>query len=931
MEIKKTFKRSLSAILAAMIAVSMFAGLMVTANAAESTYNLTINGTKVEVKKGTYNSGLTCNYNRLYKLKDKYGETKTYFYNYDLSRINKYLNQFETTEMSDKLRNKMKDELMYAAPCSGYIYDNKTKFGFAYNTENHWEISGEVFYTTRLFFFQIVTEHENLASPTLADRYTSSANIKAIGYFTSTLKNSGEEAAHTAKPYITSYRKKNVPVISATTSHKNVVFFSYTKSIYGGEKAAKTTGTKIDVGKFSDIAVDAVVSVITEDYLGFVKNYVIKPIAAETTRTFVDALFTNPDKAVEDEEYTISDPFTESNNCRSIAYFLSPKVSLTPKGINKRTNCTTPVGYNIGLRTVAGSIKSDYDYNTVNRKINYLYQFSVIFDNNYVGKDVSVNISIPDASEYKVSGMPSVSVNKSSTSLYAGKTERIIAKVSNYNNSSVTWSSSDNSIATVSSAGVVTGVKAGTATITAKKVINGTTISTSCKVTVNQLPLVSNFKVSATQQSVTATWSKMAAAAGYYLELNNKTTGKVAATKYITSNSTTSYKFGSLPENSKFSVTIKAYNLLNQKYYYGKASSSSVNTAKAVGAITNLYVETNLPDQITLGWNKVNDITAYRIDVKDNTGYYQTYDYNYESTSAKFTVKDLKQNHRYTISVKAYKTYSNGETFYGTNKTITKYPADASLKNYTIALSGNKTTYDFTGSQIRPSISFVKDKNGNTIRANSDYTVTYGNNISAGTGTITIKGTGKFKDSKTVKFTITAPKVGKPENFKVISKLPESINVAWKEVANVTGYKLSVIDLTTNNTANPIYTTKTSYNISKLTNAHRYVISVEAYIKDKNNKMYYGSSASLNEIWTPVKNLADYNITLSNTSFSYTGNQIKPTIKLIKDDLGNTIREHADYEVSYSNNTKVGKAYVTVKGIGAYTGTQTISFTIKKA
>ena len=46
----------------------------------------------------------------------------------------------------------------------------------------------------------------------------------------------------------------------------------------------------------------------------------------------------------------------------------------------------------------------------------------------------------------------------------------------------MTWKSSDESIATVSSTGKVTGVKAGTATITCTSVATG--LSTTCKVTV---------------------------------------------------------------------------------------------------------------------------------------------------------------------------------------------------------------------------------------------------------------------------------------------------------------------------------------------------------------------------------------------------------------------------------------------------------------
>lgn len=70
-------------------------------------------------------------------------------------------------------------------------------------------------------------------------------------------------------------------------------------------------------------------------------------------------------------------------------------------------------------------------------------------------------------------------LNKTSISVAVGKSETL--KVSG-NIGKVTWSSSDKSVATVSSKGTVKGVKAGTCTITAK--VDGKSLK--CKVTVNK-------------------------------------------------------------------------------------------------------------------------------------------------------------------------------------------------------------------------------------------------------------------------------------------------------------------------------------------------------------------------------------------------------------------------------------------------------------
>jgi len=86
----------------------------------------------------------------------------------------------------------------------------------------------------------------------------------------------------------------------------------------------------------------------------------------------------------------------------------------------------------------------------------------------------------------------SVSLSKAEDTLSVGETHTLTAKVMplNTTDKSVTWTSSDESVATVSSTGSVTGVKAGTATITAATV-DGSKEST-CAVTVTEAPLVSN-------------------------------------------------------------------------------------------------------------------------------------------------------------------------------------------------------------------------------------------------------------------------------------------------------------------------------------------------------------------------------------------------------------------------------------------------------
>ncbi len=81
-----------------------------------------------------------------------------------------------------------------------------------------------------------------------------------------------------------------------------------------------------------------------------------------------------------------------------------------------------------------------------------------------------------------------VTLNTASATVPKGKTVALTATVTpaNANNTSVTWTSSDDKIAAVNSTGVVTGKKAGQATITATTV-NGKTAT--CKITVAEVTL----------------------------------------------------------------------------------------------------------------------------------------------------------------------------------------------------------------------------------------------------------------------------------------------------------------------------------------------------------------------------------------------------------------------------------------------------------
>ena len=68
-------------------------------------------------------------------------------------------------------------------------------------------------------------------------------------------------------------------------------------------------------------------------------------------------------------------------------------------------------------------------------------------------------------------------------------------------------------------------------------------------------------------------------------------------------------------------------------------------------------------------------------------------------------------------------------------------------------------------------------------------------------------------------------------------------------------------------------------------------------------------------------------VTLSTSTYAYDGKTKTPSVTVKVG--GKTLKKDTDYTVSYSNNTKVGTAKVTIKGKGNYTGSVSKTYSIK--
>lgn len=179
-----------------------------------------------------------------------------------------------------------------------------------------------------------------------------------------------------------------------------------------------------------------------------------------------------PTSSVNAGAYKVSIEFkNDYSGSKTLSYKILPSVS-----INKST---IAVGEKA---TVTAKGASKYTYRSSNTAIATVSSSGAV-----TGKKVGTAYIYAKANnvENKVKvTVKNPSIDIPSTASVRIKNSITLKKTSFPSSAKVTWSTSDKKIATVSSTGKVTGVKKGTATITAKITYNGKTYKDTCKVTV---------------------------------------------------------------------------------------------------------------------------------------------------------------------------------------------------------------------------------------------------------------------------------------------------------------------------------------------------------------------------------------------------------------------------------------------------------------
>ena len=236
-------------------------------------------------------------------------------------------------------------------------------------------------------------------------------------------------------------------------------------------------------------------------------------------------------------------------------------------------------------------------------------------------------------------------------------------------------------------------------------------------------------------------------------------------------------------------------------------------------------------------------------------------------------------------------------------------------KTVTAAVSVEPTSYTYTGEAIMPTTVTVKD--GTTVIPASEYTVTYGNNTNAGKATVTVKDQdgGNYVVSGTATFTIT-----KAELSGVTVSLKDWTYGDTAKTPTVSG-NLGGGNVTYQYKADNAST----YTSTVPTNAGTY--TVKATVAESAN---YKAATATGSFTIAPKTVTNVAVTLSQTSYAYTGRAFQPSVT-VKD--GTTVIPASEYTVAYTDNINVGTATVTVsdRAGGNYVVSGTATFTITKA
>lgn len=229
--------------------------------------------------------------------------------------------------------------------------------------------------------------------------------------------------------------------------------------------------------------------------------------------------------------------------------------------------------------------------------------------------------------------------------------------------------------------------------------------------------------------------------------------------------------------------------------------------------------------------------------------------------------------------------------------------------------------------EVKVSLLVEKENISIDLVEGTDYEVSYSNNINAGTATVTVKGIGDFANQRPAvkNFTITKRGIGTGlalMDYMAFTPIPDQ---------QYTGRGITP-------QAQLVYRDVYENSAGTQENIERTLVAGNDYVVSYSNNVAVGTATAT---ITGINNYSgSYRTTFriyGNMNMAtvaeiptqeYTGSPVTPVPDVSFG--GKKLTEGTDYTLEYKNNTERGTATIVITGLGQYTGTKTVTFTIAK-
>lgn len=199
---------------------------------------------------------------------------------------------------------------------------------------------------------------------------------------------------------------------------------------------------------------------------------------------------------------------------------------------------------------------------------------------------------------------------------------------------------------------------------------------------------------------------------------------------------------------------------------------------------------------------------------------------------------------------------------------------------------------------------------GGRLTEGVDFTYeSYENNLSPGTGTVTLQGRGIFTGTIKLNFTISPIDIAKYKMVLAETKVTYDGTYHWIQATFYDGEKKV-------------------YPVGFYKENKRAFLDAGTYEIVYTGNEEYGYNGKLTTTFTiEPKDISGLYIKVAHRTYYANGTEQKPSITVYDSSI--ILKEGKDYTVTYENNTSVGQGMIHIKGMGNYTGEATQTFTIQ--